>query len=173
MLVKLAGSALVIGATSTVGWQVANLYARRPVHLRDLQVGLAVLQTEIDYGATPLPQALAAAADAAGGPVGEILRAAATELHVGEGTTAAEALRRATAEKGGATALVRPDLEVLGALAAVLGCSDRLDQVRHLRLAQERLCGEEQRAQEARSRYERMARYIGVLTGTALVLILL
>ncbi len=173
LLAELVGAALIIGSTSYVGWTVAARYARRPRELRDLQTALAVLQTEVEYGATPLPRALAAAAGAGGPTVGPIFTAAAEALETGGGITAGEALRRSLQEAAGRTFLRQEDLEVLLALASVLGSSGRADQVRHLRLARERLAGEEERAREERARYERMARYLGVLTGAAVVLILL
>ncbi len=45
--------------------------------------------------------------------------------------------------------------------------------MRHLRLALDRLAAAEAGAAEERRRYERMYRYVGVLTGLALVLILI
>jgi stage III sporulation protein AB len=173
LLVKLLGSALVLGATSAVGWQVAGTYVRRPTQLRDLQTALAVLQTEIEYGATPLPEALGAAALAAGGGVAPLFSGTAERLLRGEGQTAGDAMRQAVSELQGATALAPQDLAVLLALASVLGATGRADQVRHLHLARERLSGEEARARDERQRYERVAKYLGVLSGAALVLILL
>lgn len=173
MLVEITGSLLIMAATSYVGWQVAGTYARRPRHLRDLQTGLAVLQTEIEYGGTPLPEALVVTARAAGPAVGPIFQRTATLLKHGGGMTAGEALKAALGEAADHTALTDPDHEVLLALAAVLGSSGRQDQVRHLQLARQRLAGEEARAEEHRARYERLARYLGVLSGAALVLIFL
>lgn len=173
LLAKLAGSLLILGATSYGGWQVAGEYSRRPRQLHDLQTALAVLQTEVEYGATPLPDALATAARAAGPQVGALLLSAAGHLQNGAGLTAGDALRTAVAERAPALALRPADWEALLALAAVLGASGREDQVRHLQLARERLAGEEARAIEERARYERVARYAGVLGGAALVLILL
>lgn len=172
MLAKLAGSALILGSTTWVGWQVAGGYARRPSHVRDLQTALAVLQTEIEYGATPLPRALEAAGGACGGPVGQLFAEASARLAAGGGLTPGDAVRAALAAQADETALAREDLEVLLALAPVLGGSGRADQVRHLALARERLTGAEAAARDARSRYERLARYAGVLVGAALVCIL-
>lgn len=173
MLAKVLGSALILGSTSYVGWQVAARYARRPRELRSLSTALAVLQTEIEYGATPLPEALRAAALTAGPAIGAIFTETARRLEEGGGITAGEAMRDAVAAVAVNTALRETDQEVLYSLASVLGSSGRLDQVRHLRLALERLTGEEARAIEERTRYERVAKYAGVLSGAALVLILL
>ncbi|HYG59822.1 MAG TPA: stage III sporulation protein SpoIIIAB [Symbiobacteriaceae bacterium] len=171
MLGKLLGAGLILGCSSYAGWQVAGAYARRPVQLRDLQTALAVLQTEIEYGATPLPEALASAARAGGPAVGAIFRATAERLAAGGGNTPGDAMREALADQSGSTALRPGDLSIVAALAEVLGATGRADQVRHLSLARERLAGEEARAADERARYERMARYLGVLGGAALVLI--
>ncbi len=172
MLGKLIGGALVMGATSYGGWQVAARYVSRPRQLRDLATGLAVLQTEVEYGATPLPEALRAAAQAAGPEVGPFFASTARRLAEGQGITPGDALRGALAEISPDTSLRPADLAILEALAAVLGASGRQDQVRHLALCQERLAGEEARAQEERVRYEKVARYAGILSGAGLVLIL-
>lgn len=173
LLAKVVGSALILGCTSYAGWQVAGRYARRPRELRGLQTALAVLQTEIEYGSTPLPEALHAASLSAEPSIAGIFTETARRMNEGGGITAGEAMRDAIKAESGATALQESDLEVLRSLASILGSSGRLDQVRHLRLALERLSGEEARALEERSRYERVAKYAGVLSGAALVLIFL
>lgn len=172
MLAKLIGSALIIGATTCAGWAAAARYAKRPAQLRDLQTGLAILQTEVEYGATPLPEALERAARAAGPPVGAIFAECASRLRRGGGATAGEALEAALDAAAGATYLGPEELSAMRALGAVLGASGRADQIRHLQLARRRLEAEEARARDERQRYERMARYLGVLSGAALVLIL-
>jgi stage III sporulation protein AB len=173
LLGKLIGGALIVSCTSYMGYQIGGKYARRPQELRDLQTALAVLQTEIDYGATPLPEALLAAARAGGDAVGPLFAASAAGLAAGGGATPGEAMRAAMADWAPSTALKEDDLAVIDALAGVLGASGRADQVRHLALARERLAGEEARAAEERAKYEKLSRYMGVLSGAALVLILL
>lgn len=173
LIAKLLGSVLILGSTTYVGWQVAGGFAQRPRDLRDLQTALSVLQTEVEYGATPLPDALEAAGRAGGDRVGPLFSVSARRIRSGGGMTAGEAMRLAVLEMSDRTALKPEDLEIMLALAVVLGSTGRHDQVRHLQLALRRLSGEEGRAQEERSRYERVARYMGVLSGAALVLILI
>lgn len=173
MLAKVLGGLLILGATSYAGWQVGSGYARRPAQLRDLQTALAVLQTEVEYGATPLPAALHSAATVAGKAVAPLFDRTAGRLAEGGGITPGDALRAVLEEGLPESALKPEDLEVMRALAGVLGASGREDQVRHLTLARERLAGLEAQATEQRTRYERMARYVGVLSGAALVLILM
>lgn len=173
MILELMGAALTLGVPTLIGFQIASRYRRRPAELRGLQTGLAVLVTEVEYGATPLPEALRTAARAAGPAVGPLLAEAADRILAGGGITAGEALQAAITEGRAATCLTRDDLAILTALAAMLGASGRQDQVRHLRLALERLSGAEAEASAERARYEPMYRYVGVLSGLALVLILI
>lgn len=170
---KWLGSALVIFACSAAGFQVAARYGRRPPELAALQTGLALLVTEVEYGATPLPEALRRSGSAAGARVGLLFAETADRLEAGGGITAGEAFAAALGSGMAQTHLQPEDRSILEALAPVLGASGRADQVRHLRLALERLAAAEARARDERQRYERMARYLGVLSGAALVLILL
>lgn len=172
-MLKLLGALLTLAVPAVIGFQIAARYRRRPDELRWLQTGLSVLITEVEYGATPLPTALRSAARAAGPSVGRILEGGAERLEAGGGITPGEALVAALQAESDATCLAAADREVLVALAPVLGASGRQDQVRHLRLALERLAGAEEQAKADRERYERMYRYVGVLSGLALVLILM
>jgi stage III sporulation protein AB len=172
LLVKLAGAILILASTSYLGWQISGRYARRPMQLRDAQIALAVLETEVGY-ATPLPAALLSAAATATPPVASILATLGARLVVGDGISTGEAMRLTLSTLGETTAFTREDLDVLASLGGVLGVSGRADQIRHLALAQDRLRALEARAQDERNRYERVARYLGVLSGAALVLIFL
>jgi len=169
---KLIGSLLILGVSSLLGFRVAAAYARRPTELRALQTALAVLTTEIEYGATPLPDALRQAGRAVGAPVCTLLTDAAGRMESGGGITGGEALQQALGRFAPESHLRPADLTVLQALVPVLGASDRRDQVRHLRLAVERLVGAEAQAADERQRYERMYKYVGVLSGLLVVLIL-
>lgn len=132
-----------------------------------------MLETEICYSATPLNEAFRTVARHGRSRVAEIFSRAADSLEAGDGVTAGEALEEALQAVFPGSALQGPDLEILLSLGAVLGASDRDDQKKHLALARERLKREEATALEARSKYERLYRYAGALTGAALVLLLI
>ena len=70
------------------------------------------------------------------------------------------------------TAMRAGEKEALLRLGASLGCSDRPDQLKHVRLAMVHLEAEEAAAREEQRKYERMCRSLGVL-GAALVVILM
>lgn len=161
-----------MAAPAGVGWQVANGYGRRTRQLRELNSALSLLQTEIGYGAVPLPEAFRHAAAGAAPEIAALLVESADRLEQGGGCTAGEALRASVLAGGEATALKEEDLQVLLALAPALGASGRSEQVRHIALARERLAAAEGRARDEQQRFERVARYLGLLGGAALALIM-
>ncbi|MCG0239066.1 MAG: stage III sporulation protein AB [Firmicutes bacterium] len=170
MWAKVIGALLVTGAGAGVGWQLAQPLSRRPEELRQIQAGLSLLETEIGYGAVPLPEALGRAA-AAGGAARRLFGRAAAACDRAE--TPAAALQMALGAFWAGSALAPPDREALAGLAAVLGASDRQDQIRHLRLCRERLRAAEAAAEADRLRYERLYRHLGLLGGLAAAILLL
>lgn len=168
--VKAVGAGLVILAGAGAGWQLAVPLSRRPEELRQLQAALSLLETEIDYGAVPLPVALHRAREA-GGAARRLFARALAELE--GGATPDQALGRALAGFWPQSALQAADAEALSSLAAVLGASDRQDQVRHLRLCRERLRAAEAGAEADRRKYERLYRQLGLLAGVAVAILLM
>jgi stage III sporulation protein AB len=166
----MAGAALVLAAGYGVGQALAAPFARRPGQLRDLQLAVAVLDTEIWHGCTMLPEAMARAGGAVPEPVSTLFAETGRQLTPGIG--AAEAWTRALDSFYPKSACNDDDREILRSLAPVLGRSNREDQRRHLQLLRERLAGQEARAVVLRQRYERLWSYMGVLSAAAMVLIL-
>lgn len=131
-----------------------------------------MLETEIAYGATPLPEALSRLGDRMEEPVGRFLASVAALLADGQGRTAGEAWQAGLETLRDGSALVEADLDILTQFGFGLGVSDSSDQVRNLRLAQEQLRAEERRAEEDRTRNEKLWRTLGFLSGIVVVLII-
>lgn len=172
-LMRTGAVLLVVGGAATAGWTAAARLRRRPRELRQIQTGLHVLRTEIDWGAVPLPAALARAGGCLEGPTARIFAEAAAHLAGGEGLAAGEAWERALAAAGPETALTPGDVEILRALAVSLGTSHREDQVRHLEVCLGRLAEAEQRARERADADARLYQQLGVLGGLLLALLAL
>lgn len=169
---KLIAGAIVVFATSQVGFSVAKSYRDRPCQLRALQSLLQGLATEIAYGATPLPEAFLRLANSGPSPVSCLFATAAAALQQ-PGCTAAEAWRQGLEQLASQSALLSSDLAIVDQLSSVLGLSDRHDQERHLLLTVQQLVRAEAKAEEARLSNERMWRYLGVLSGILLVIVLI
>lgn len=168
---KLIAGALVVFASSMTGFSMARRYRDRPRHLRAMQSVLQGLATEISYGATPLPEAFAHLGRTSQPPVADLFVTAAETLSQ-PGSTANDAWQQGLEQLAASSALLKSDLTILSQLGNLLGLSDRQDQERHLLLTVQQLAREEVRAEEARQSNERMWRYLGVLSGILLVIVL-
>jgi stage III sporulation protein AB len=171
-VLKLIGGLLVVSATGLAGWAVARVYARRPVELRLFISALQLLETEITYVTTPLPDALDRVAQQVEFPVALFFRRVARELGQQAGCSAREVWNRALEWYFHKSALVRNDLGILRGLGNNIGISDRDDQGKHLRLAAEQLKMALVAAEESASKNVKMWNYIGLLGGLIIVLAL-
>lgn len=173
MAFKLLGFTAVVVAGAIAGNLVAGTYAARTRQLGHLRVGLHLLQTEVIYALGALPGALDRVASGVAPPVRDVFAGTARLLRSGEGTSAGEAWERAVRAEFPRTALEVADLEVVLALAGYLGVTDRDDQMRHIGLALERLRVREEEARAEQQTSERMWRYLGLLGGLAVGVVLL
>lgn len=172
MSLSSVGSLLVLGGFGVGGFLVARGIGRRPGELAAIQSALHVLLTEIDYGLTPLAEAMDKASRAAEGGVAELFSAAARHLAAGRGETPGGAWRRALDEAGDSLAITRGDGEVLAALSPCLGSTDRHHQRRHIELCITRLAIAEEDARAGARQGVRLYRSLGLIIGGLLVALL-
>lgn len=171
-MLKLIGAVMVIVSSGLAGMALANVYAVRPKELRQLRSALQMLETEITYTATLLPDALSQVGLRCEQAVARLFKRAAAELKTMSGCTAREAWETAVEEYSDGTALTAPDLSILRNLGNSLGVSDQADQVKHLHLTMEQLKTTEDRAEEEAARNVKLWNYLGFLGGLMVVLIL-
>ncbi len=172
MLLKAVGFAAIVAGASAAGTMVAGSYGARTRQLGQLRVALHLLESEVNYALGALPGALERVAAGVAPPVRSLFARAAARLRSGEGVSAGEAWEEAARGVFPATALESGDLDILLALSGHLGVTDRDDQLRHLRLAGERLRVKEEEARDEQRASERMWRYLGLLGGLALGIVL-
>lgn len=172
-MLKLLGSAAVVFSCTLIGMTVASSYRRRPGEIRALQNALQMLETEVSYGATPLPDALSYVAERSDSRVALLFNLASQELMTMRGITAREAWETALKEYYPKSALNRSDRAILQELGNSLGISDREDQVKHLILAKEQLKLEQAKAEEDSLKNTKVYNYLGFLGGLTIVLVLI
>jgi stage III sporulation protein AB len=170
---KLIASLLIICSAGLAGLRAAAAYSLRTRQLRTLQEALQLLDTEIMYGATPLPAALSKVAAAAGEGVGALFGEAGALLGKSSGFTAAEAWSLAVERNIRRTALTGEDRAILCSFGEALGSSDRAEQHKHITLTAFHLRQEEEKAERDRQKNERIWKYGGFLVGIGIVLLLL
>jgi stage III sporulation protein AB len=179
---KAVGALCTVAAGTAGGWELAARWVARARRLADLRSALALLETEMAVGRTPLPEAAAhVAALAPGSAVAHFFRDVAGELARGEPAdrawrASAAALRPTPDGLGQLSpqlgAEEAADLEPLLLLAGVIGATDLADQLKHLGLARERLAGREAQAAEVARRLAPVYRYAGLAVGVLVALLL-
>jgi stage III sporulation protein AB len=170
-MIKLIGSLLVILACGYTGFSIAHRYQQRPKDLRYLQSALQMLETEISYGATPLPDALETISMRCEKSVALLFKKTREKLLNGGGITAREAWDDAVGQYYRHSNISTSDLTVLKNLGANLGISDREDQVKHLHLAMEQLKIEAAKADDEATKNVKLYNYLGFLSGLTIVII--
>jgi stage III sporulation protein AB len=171
-VLKLFGAALIVFATSFIGFEAAKRLSERPRQLRIFQSALQALEVEIMYGHTPLHEAARKLSDQLPDPAAAFFRSFAGQLTTLE-TTVKEAWEKSLDGIWEMTALKENEYEVLRQLGENLGKHDRYTEQKQLLLALSHLEREEKEAHERQLRYEKMAKSLGVLTGLLIAILLI
>lgn len=170
-MMRLIGSALVVMATTAIGFTVARGYRERPVQLRRLSEALRLLRAEIEFTATPLPLALRNVSRRTTEPVRTLFEQASESLSDTD-TSVAGALLAGYERIRRKSHLQPADVETLSTFARTLGTSDSVHQSQQFDTTLTQLEGLERDAVDAKHKYERLAQYIGVLGGLFIVILL-
>lgn len=171
-LVNMLGAVMILLASTLAGFYRAKQYALRPRQLRELIAALQRLMTEINYGLTPLPDAMGKMGVQTREPVKTLFLHAAKQMEPPLGHTARESLQSGIEQAWGKSAMKADEREVMLQLSYSLGTSDRQDQTKHISLAIQQLMHEESRAQADQMKYERMSRSLGMLVGALIVILI-
>lgn len=169
--IKLIGALLVFFACGYMGMLVAQSFARRPRDLMRFVTALQLLETEIQYARTSLPEAFRKVAHQCKEPVATFFHQAADKLGEGTVLSAQEAWEQAipSLDHG---AFTSEDVQAIKALGSVLGRSDAEDQCKHIKLLQQQLDLNVSQAEDDKKKNVRLWNYLGFCVG-ALVIILL
>lgn len=171
-MLKMVGGGLIILTCGLLGLEKARGFSARIEQLRQLNAGLKLLETEIIYGATPLPLALTRVGNQLAGPVALFFQTVARALQENAAAGALAAWQRGLEELGQKGALQPGDLEILKALGPMLGNSGAGDQIKNLELTRQLLGQQQLAAHEENNRQGKMWRTLGFLLGITLVLLL-
>jgi stage III sporulation protein AB len=171
-VVKLVGAICIILCASWIGFAIARRYRDRPRQLMEFVTALKMLETDISYLSLPLPTALRRISERVSQPVSTIFLRTAEGLECGDGRPVFDHWRTALRESRHAISLTKSDLHILQQFGHTLGVSDRKDQIQHIHGVCNLLQISEQQARSEQEQQEKMWRYIGVLSGIVLVILL-
>lgn len=170
---KVLGALCVFFSATALGEFKARSLAARVRHLQQFQQSLGLLEAEVAFTRTPLPEAFIRVAAQLDNPVEQLYRAAARYLRPGTSLTPREAWQSSLEKVRPLTCFTPGDGEIIASLGVSLGSGRQEEQLKQIRLVARRLESVLPGALENKRKGERMWRYMGVLGGMTLIILLL
>jgi len=167
----LLGYAGLILGFGILGLIKANRIKNRPRELRELINALSLLDTEIFWGVTPLPEAFAVLRDRVEQPWKGFF--AQLEIRLRKGENAFTAWEICCKEYQNKTCLLEDDWKILRSIGKGLGRSDRNEQHKQLQLAQKHLISVDEKARQEADSKAKVWTYLGFLGGLAIVIVIM
>lgn len=171
MIVKLVGSAMIIITTAALGLAYANRKVDRVKHINYFISAFNMLEIEIKFAMSFLPDAFRKIASSSDRKIGEIFEYAANKITDCK-TNACEAWNEAINKKIPNLCLNNDDKNIITALGSSLGETDGESQIKNIRLIVERLKNQMVKADEDKEKSEKLFKNLGVLSGLTIVIIL-
>ncbi|NLP44772.1 MAG: stage III sporulation protein AB [Peptococcaceae bacterium] len=167
----LVGYAGLIVGFGLLGLIKANKIRNRPREIREIINALSLLDTEIFWGVTPLPEAFAILKNRAEPPWNNFF--AQLEIRLRKGENAFSAWEICCKEHQNKTCLIEEDWKVLRSIGKGLGRSDRNEQHKQLQLAQKHLIAIDEKARAQADHKAKLWSYLGFLGGLAIVIVIM
>ncbi|RDU35161.1 stage III sporulation protein SpoAB [Neobacillus piezotolerans] len=171
-MVKLLGALFILSATTWTGFEFSRHLSERPKQLRQLKSALQSLEAEIMYGHTPLHEAARRLSIQLPKPLSFLFETFGSKLTQTE-TTVKDAWEASLREVWKITALGEGELEIMVQFGETLGRHDRFSQQKQIQLTLTHLEREESEARDRQSKYEKMLKSLGVLSGLLLIIVLI
>lgn len=173
MLLKLTGSLMVIAASCFLGFFLSKDCSKRPGELRTLQGLLQMLENEMCFLSNLLADSFDKIIKSSDSIVTVFFEDTINYLKNNESLNASEAWESAVRSNIKRTSLKKEDEEIIVSFGKMLGASDLEGQVKNIRLTLNQLKMQEQKAEESKKKNESMYRSLGILSGLAIVIILI
>ncbi len=173
MLFKLIYSIFIVGCSSLLGFIFANTYVERSKLLNSLLSTLQMLETEIVYGATPMPVLMKKIGNKSENEIKNIFLSTAGLLGLNSGQTFDEIWCDVVTQEAEHTCLDKDDIDLLLSLGKNLGISNCEDQIKHIKLIREEFKRHYEVALAEQSKNVRLFKNLGFLLGITIVIIIL
>ncbi|NMA61936.1 MAG: hypothetical protein GX956_08640 [Firmicutes bacterium] len=163
-------AALVVFSCGVMGLLAANSYAQRVRNLRELLSFIQLLESEVQFARTTLPEVIAKVIPHFSGVTKGFLKILHDSLITGQGQDFAIGWGQAVIylRENGLPDQALGDLQDLG---RILGCSDVTEQLKHLQLCSVRLQTALEEAKEEQNKQTKLWRYLGFSAGLLIVLL--
>jgi stage III sporulation protein AB len=171
MIIKLIGSIIIIITTTALGMVYAKSKVDRVRQINSFISAFNMLEIEIKFALSLLPDAFIKIAKSYDKKIGEIFGYTANKI-LEYKINACEAWCEAINKKLPDLCLTNDDKDILMTLGSSLGEIDGESQIKNIRLIVERLKNQMTKAEEDKQKSEKLFKNLGILSGLTLVIIL-
>lgn len=170
---KLLSMTSILSICTILGYYYGRKYALRFENLVHLEQCIKILETEIVYGATPLPEALSNVYRKGKPRVSYIFEEIKKDLIENKRSFVYESFLEVEGDLYSRLHLKKEDVEILLSLGRVLGSSDRLDQSKIFKLILNQITAQIVDAKTEKNQNEKLYRNLGVIVGIGIIILLI
>lgn len=164
---------MIISASGLMGIFLSNRLYLRCKELKNLRRLMQMLETEVTFGATPLPAALRNISNKTEGITSSFFRSISDSLTDRRFYSVREAWVNCAEAVFIESPFKRADIELIKSFGSILGSSDREDQKKHFELFYLQLKHQEDAALEEIKKSAKVYRSLGFLLGIAVFIVLI
>lgn len=172
-LLKILGSLIIIVSSSLLGYSYGSTYSKRVKNLIYLRNCIQLLETEIMYSSSPIPEALENVYKKGNKEVSFIFKEIRDYLLSDRSHSLEDSFKVVCSNQKTQLSFTTEDIEVITSLGSTLGKSDRIHQQKYFKLVVTQLEGQQLDAEEKKKKNEKMYKSLGLLSGIALVILLI
>lgn len=173
LLIKFFLIFCVFGASTFIGYTIANRYRTRVNEINDLLFALEIFETKIKYTYDSLGTSFLYIADILKTKIYRIFYVTAEEIRENKNDSAGECFKRVVDDEKIFLALTKEDIDILKELGVSLGQTDMEGQVKNIRLVHDSLKKQLTNANDEKNKNFKLYRNMGMLSGLVIIIILL
>lgn len=170
--IKVVGCLMIILSSSFLGFSYSRVYSERLNNLINFQNCLQILETEIIYGANPLPDALREVYFKGNKKVSYIFNEIREFLVNNKDLSVYDGFLHVVPEMKENLCFKEQDIEIILSFGRSLGISNRIDQEKYFKVASVQLKRQQKEAEEEKMKNGKMYKSLGILIGFGIVLAL-
>jgi stage III sporulation protein AB len=172
-LLKLLLISSIFFTCTTIGYTYSKKFSFRLENLIYLEQCIKILETEIVYGATPLPEALSNVYKKGNSRVSFIFNQIKEDLLTNKRSQVLNSFLSIEESLYNDLYLRKDDVETFLSLGRVLGTSDRVDQQKNFLLIYNQIAALIVEAKFERNKNEKLYKSLGIITGIGIIIILI
>jgi len=171
-IIKIVGMILTLGASTALGLYLASLGTFRQQDLLEFKKALLILKSEIEYIATPLPEAMVNIAARTTQPIAQLFAHFAQNLKQNEDGETVYRLWLSSIDLHKKDAFLKEeDWETIGNFGKTLGYLDKQMQVDSIHFTIDYIDTQTSVLQESNDKNQRMYQSLGIIGGILLLVV--